>query len=596
LASQQGGDLTSEVVPLTSVSSFNPMARTGVWAQSIVLRARSTWSRSNLSGVIAADTSPKAGRLGRSLSFRDRTLPRIVQIQASLGDKVMIQTAGHRITYGEAPALAACLAGVLASAGIEPGDRVVTFLSTRREVLELWLGATWAGAILTPVNSAFRGAQLERVIRTAAPAVVITEPVLLPHIRAVPYAVAGAHTVFVIDPNGKADTKPINGATVKPFFKDAEPLPLHPARPADPAAILYTSGTTGPSKGVICPHAQFFWWGVLTGESLGINPNDVLFTVLPFFHTNALNTLWQSLLVGATYAFSPRFSASRFWSEAAQSKATITYLLGAMAHMLLKQPPSELDAAHRIHAALSPATPPEVVTQFHDRFGVKLIEGYGSTETNLVFSNVIGGHEPGTMGRVVDGFDVRIVDEEDCDVAEGQAGELLIRHREPFSMASGYFGDAEATVKAWRNLWFHTGDRVTRDANGVHRFLDRAVDAIRRRGENISSWEVEHALMSHPDVENAAVIGVPSEMGEEEVMAFVATRQRRAVDPITLIRFLESRLAYFAIPRYWEFLSELPQTENGKVKKHLLRAKAPTSTTWDREKAGVQIDRGSTPT
>lgn len=538
----------------------------------------------------------KAGLLGRSLSFRDRTLPRIVQIQASLGDKVMIRTADHQVTYAEAPVVAARLAGLLADAGVGAGDRVVTFLSNRIELLELWLGASWAGAILVPVNTAFRGAQLQHVMRTAAPTVIVTEAELVPHLRAVPEAVAGAATVFLVDASGELDTSPINGATLKRLSKDAVPLPPHPVRPRDPAAILYTSGTTGPSKGVVCPHAQFFWWGVLAGESLEISAGDVLFTVLPFFHTNALNALWQSLLVGATYSFSSRFSASRFWNDACRNGATVTYLLGAMVHILLKQPPSELAKNHSVRVALSPATPVDLVAKFHDCFGVILVEGYGSTETNMVFSNVIGGHEPGTMGRVVDGFEVRIVDESDCDVDQGQSGELLIRHREPFSMSSGYFGDAEATVKAWRNLWFHTGDRVARDANGVYRFLDRSVDAIRRRGENISSWEVEHALMSHPDIANAAVIGVPAEVGEEEVMAFVVARPGCSADPVKIIRFLESRLAYFAIPRYWEFVPELPLTENGKVKKHTLRTQGITSTTWDCKHAGIQINRGSTQT
>jgi crotonobetaine/carnitine-CoA ligase len=546
--------------------------------------------------VSAPETLYQAGALGRALRFRDRTLPRLVQLQAELGDKVMIRTTDDQITYAEAPTVAARLAGVLAAAGVGPGDRVVTFLSNRIEVLELWLGASWTGAILAPVNTAFRDAQLRHVIHTAKPTVIVTEAELLPHLRAVPEAVRGVTTVFLADASRASDTSPINGAALKTLAQDGDPIPPHAVGPADPAAILYTSGTTGPSKGVICPHAQFYWWGILTGEALGVTEDDVLFTTLPFFHTNALNTLWQALVVGATYAFSPRFSASQFWEQAQRSKATITYLLGTMVHILLKRPPSALDKAHSIRAALSPATPAELVKQFQERFDVMLSEGYGSTETNLVFSNVVGDYQPGTMGRVVDGFEARIVDENDCGVPEGAAGELLIRHREPFSIASGYYGDVEATVKTWRNLWFHTGDRVACDTNGVYRFIDRNVDAIRRRGENISSWEVEHAILSHPDVANAAVIGVPSEMGEEDVMAFVMTRPECSPDPVKIIRFLESRLAYFAIPRYWEFVPELPLTENGKVKKHTLRTEGISSTTWDCEHAGIRINRGSTHT
>jgi crotonobetaine/carnitine-CoA ligase len=305
------------------------------------------------------------------------------------------------------------------------------------------------------------------------------------------------------------------------------------------------------------------------------------------FHTNALNALWQAMLAGCTYSFVQRFSASRFWTQAREQKATVTYLLGAIAQILLKQPASEADRQHRIRVALSPATPVEMVEQFQSRFGIRLVEGYGSTETNYIFSNTIGRCPPGTMGKVQPGFDVRIVDENDCDVPDGTGGELLVRHHEPYSMACGYFGNAEATVDAWRDLWFRTGDRVYRDAGGVYHFLDRIKDAIRRRGENISSWEVENALSMHPDVVNAAVVGVSSEMTEEEVMAFVVLKEGVSPDPELLTRFLEDHLAYFAIPRFWNFVSEVPMTENGKVMKHVLRAEGVTDRTWDRERAEI---------
>ena len=198
-------------------------------------------------------------------------------------------------------------------------------------------------------------------------------------------------------------------------------------------------------------------------------------------------------------------------------------------------------------------------------------------------SNTVGGYAPGTMGRVVPGFKVWVVDENDCEVPAGTPGELLVRATEPFSMANGYFDNPDATMSAWRNLWFHTGDRVMRDGQGLYHYLDRIKDAIRRRGENISSWEVEQALLSHPEVKNAAVVGVPSELGEEEVMAFLVTRDGRKLQPDLVIRFLEDRIARFAIPRYLEFVQELPMTENGKVKKYVLRERGISPTTWDRD-------------
>ncbi len=545
-------------------------------------------------GNSETDTPVPAGDLRRALEFKERTLPRILQTQAPLADKVLARTTGHQITYAEAPVVAARVAGLLVEAGLQPGDRVVAMLSNRIELIELWFGVSWAGAHLVPLNTAFRGSQLDHVIRTSKPTVIVVEADLLPHLQAIAEAVAGATTVFLVDSGSDLQDWTIGGMAIQPLTRDAKPIPPHAVSPADPAAILFTSGTTGPSKGVICPHAQFYWWGILTSESLRITSDDVIFTALPLFHTNALNALWQAILAGGTYAFVPRFSASRFWKQARENHATVTYLLGAIVQILLNQPPSGVDRDHYIRVALSPATPVELTDQFQNRFGVTLISGYGSTETNFVLSNAIGKNEPGTMGRVQEGFEVRIVDENDCDVPDGEAGEMVIRNHEPFSMASGYFSDAGTTVRSWRNLWFHTGDRVVRNTNGVYQFVDRIADAIRRRGENISSWEVENALMLHPDISNAAVIGVASEMTEEEVMAFVEIRADCQPDPGEIIRFLESRLAYFAIPRYWEFVSKFPMTENGKVKKHRLRERGITSTTWDREEAGVLLNRGVT--
>ena len=526
--------------------------------------------------------------LARSLPCASRTLPAILGLQAArYGDKLLLTSKTRSITYAEALDIAARSASRLAAAGVSAGDRVITFLSGGMDLLELWLGTAWLGAVLVPVNTAFRGRQLHHALTLADPVLVVTERVLLKHLCNPVVRLATDTRVWVTDISNTVDLK--IGMPANPIPPAGEPLAAHAVQPGDPIAILYTSGTSGPSKGVICPHAQFFWWGLLTGEALGVSSDDVLFTVLPFFHTNALNTIWQALLAGATFAFGARFSASQYWAEANQAGATVTYLLGAMVHILSKCPPGPADRDHSIRVGLSPATPPELVAQFHERFGIRLIEGYGSTETNLVMSNVVGGYAPGTLGRVVEGFEVRVVDEQDCELPAGTPGELVIRHAEPFSVASGYFGNPEATVSAWRNLWFHTGDRVVCDEHGVYHFLDRLKDAVRRRGENISSWEVEQALLAHPDVKNAAVVGVPADLGEEEVMAFVVPSGGSQPDPDAIIRFLDDRLACFAIPRYLEFVDEVPETGNGKVRKYMLKERGLGPATWDRDKSDIKV-------
>ncbi len=526
------------------------------------------------------------------MPFAERTLPALLVRRAALGERAFIRSGSHCLTYAEAPRIAARCAGALAMAGVRPGDRVAAFCTNRIELLHLWLGTAWLGAVLVPINTAFRGDQLRHLLRLASPVALLGESALLPALRDVVDALAPVNSVWVCDLAPQAMPGTLGRCPVQPWTGEGVPVAAHPVTPGDPVAVLYTSGTSGPSKAVLCPHAQFYWWGVLTARALGVTADDVLHTTLPLFHTNALNTLWQALVRGATYSFVPGFSASRYWDEVAAAGATALYLLGAMVHILMKAPPGPADRAHRARVALSPATAPELVDAFRERFGVRVVEGYGSTETNLVFANVGADYVPGAMGRVVDEFEVQVVDAHDCELPPGIPGELLVRQREPFSMFTGYLGNPEATVAAWRNLWFHTGDRVVAGPDGVYRFLDRLKDSIRRRGENISSWEVEQALLAHPAIENAAAIGVPSELGEEDVMAYVVCKAGASVTPDDLTRFLIPRLAYFAIPRFLEFLPELPETENGKVKKFALRALGPGPRTWDLDASGIVLRPG----
>jgi carnitine-CoA ligase len=482
-----------------------------------------------------------------ALSDAPRTLPALLQRQAErYGRRRLVQFAGRERTVTEMRDAAAWRAGALAAEGVRGGDRVAVISENRLEVLELWLGCAWLGAIFVPINPALKGAQLEHML-------------------------------------ADADAKLVLREDEWEALSDGDPVPACDAKPGDPAAILYTSGTTGPSKGVICPQEQWYWWARLTGDVLAIGPDDVLYTNLPLFHTNALNTFCQALLAGATYALGPRFSASRFWERCAEAEGTVTYLLGPMVSILLRQPPSRYDRAHGVRVALAPATPVELHQPFRERFGVQLIDAWGSTETSIVISNRHDENRAGTLGRVLEPFEARVVDENDSDLPDGTPGELLVRSREPHAFASGYFGRPEATADAWRGGWFHTGDRVVRDADGSFRFVDRIKEVIRRRGENISAFEVEQVLLSHPDIVAAAVIPVPSELGEDEVMACVVLRAGAAVKPSQVVHFCEERLARFAVPRYVEFFELLPLTASGKVEKYKLRERGITAVTWDRE-------------
>ncbi len=505
------------------------------------------------------------------------------------GPKPLLRWSGGERSYTEMQEAVARAAGTLRAAGVGPGDRVLFVSGNRVELLDAFLACGWLGASLVPLNIASRGKQLRHMVGHADPLLLVAEPAQIEHLRAVEPELGRLERVWCLDEPVSGE---LYGRRIEAMPGLGERIEPYPARPGDTLAILYTSGTTGPSKGVECPHSQFYWWGILTGRYLEISADDVLYVVLPMFHTNALNAFWQAMLAGATYVFDRRFSASRFWSEIREADATVTFLLGSMVQILLKGEPGPDDRRHRLRSALSPGTSQPALEAFTRRFGVeRLVDGYGSTETTFVFCNYEGSFVPACIGRPVPEFEVRVVDAHDEEVPPGTPGELVLRPKEPLSIFGGYFGMPEATVEAWRNLWFHTGDRVVRDEDGVYRFLDRLKDAIRRRGENISSVEVEEALQSHPNVAAVAVVPVPSDLGDDDVMAFVTLRDGAQPDPVALVRHCESRLAYFAIPRYVEFVDELPLTESGKIRKVVLRERGVGAGTWDREQAGIELRR-----
>lgn len=511
-----------------------------------------------------------------TLPRSQRTLPQMLAVQAERHrDRALLSIGDTTWTFQDAANAAARRAGMLAAAGIGPGDRVALLLGNRIELIELVLACGWMGAIAVPINTAAMGPQIAYYLQNSGAKALVIEDDLRHRLEQVEMKATALEHVW-----GVASLPP-----------PGAPIPAAPVRPGDTLAILYTSGTTGPSKGVMFPHTQYYWWGINSIDLLEITPQDVLCTTLPLFHINALSTFAQALLSGASMVLHERFSTSAFWPATVQSGATVIYLLGAMVPILLARPPSAEERGHRVRLALGPGVPPDMIASFGERTGVRLLEGYASTETNFVIGSTIDRQKQGTIGRIRPGYHARVVDEEDFEVAPGVAGELLLRADEPYAFATGYFGMPEKTVEAWRNLWFHTGDRVVRDGEGNFRFLDRLKDAIRRRGENISSYEVEQVLLSHASVEMVAVFPVRSELAEDEVMAAIVLKADCRLEPLELMTFCEPRMPYFAIPRFLDFVPELPRTENGKVQKYKLRERGPGARTWDREAAGYVLKR-----
>jgi crotonobetaine/carnitine-CoA ligase len=520
------------------------------------------------------------------------TVPALLRRRAEQrGDAPLLRVGPVRLSYRQTAERAAGMAGALAARGIRAGDRVAALCGNRIELLELFLGCAWLGAVVVPLNTALRGASLRDPLHRARANALLVERTMCDEAL----AVAGPLPLWVLDADAAApdpasagliEAGLIEAAPIEAAPIEAAPIEPAPVAPGDTVAILFTSGTTGPSRGVCCPHGQLVQWGRTVGRALELTPDDVLHTNLPLFHTNALNAFLQAVVAGASFSLGTRFSASRFFTDAADAGATVTYLLGAMVNMVMSGPPSPADRAHRVTKALAPASPENLCVPFAERFGVRLVDGFGTTETNLVLGTGVGQARPGSLGQVVDGFTARVVDERGRDAPDGQPGELLVRTALPYGFASGYWDDPEHTAERFRDGWFHTGDRVVRDGDGWFRFVDRIKDVIRRRGENISSYEVEQVLLRHPGVSEAAVFAVPSELAEDEVMAVLVPTPDNHLDLAEVAAHCTRELPYFAVPRYLELADALPKTPTGKVRKHHLRLTGVTPQTWDRHPAG----------
>lgn len=519
-----------------------------------------------------------------------RTVPQILARQAERhGVRALFRCDDVTISYSGALEDARRFAALFAASGVGRGDRVALICGNCPEFVRVFLGLAWLGAVSVPINTASRGFQLQHILENSGARILVVQDDFLSALDTVDFSDLPVERIWVVGDAALPDA-PAGTELVSLPEPDGE-VEAAAIAPGDLLTILYTSGTTGLSKGVRCPHAQFFWWACYTGGMLGVREGDVLHTPLPLFHTNALNCFFQALLHGATQVVERRFSVTQFWPALERSGATITYLLGAMVPMLLSRPASEAESAHKVRVALAPGVPENYHAPFTARTNVVLLDGFGTTESNVVIGSAPDARKPGWMGRLIDGFEARVVDENDSEVPDGEAGELVLRADEPFAFADGYFAMPDKTVEAWRNLWLHTGDRVVRDQDGYYRFVDRMKDAIRRRGENISSYEVEQVLTSHPQVSLAAVFPVMSDLAEDEVMAALVLKEGATVGGEEIVRYCEGKMSYFAVPRFVEFVGELPRTESGKIQKFKLRERGRSEATWDREAAGVVVKR-----
>ena len=508
---------------------------------------------------------------------------------------------GSSYTTGELQALAERFAAGLQTRGISKGDRIAMLIGNRVEFLVCWFAAHMIGALPVPMNTALRGLILTHQCALVESKLIVSEDTWLERLAEAIGAPAYLETVVVIPSTGDGPLPyEWRGWTrFERFDEIYEDRALNPVdlRPWDPASIMFTSATTGPSKGIVWSHTSTLHLMETWARHMALGPEDTVYASLPLFHTNALATgVIPSLLAGARAFIAPRFSVSQFWVEMQRSRATITNLLGAMVPLLLRREPSAAEREHAVRAMWVCPAGRGVPATFKDRFGVEIVSGYGMTDLGIVVYSQSG--EPfkdaragASCGKVLPEWELRIVDEHDYEVSPGEAGRALVRPRRPWIMPLGYWRSPEATVQATRNMWFHTGDIVRQDTDGWLCFIDRMKDMIRRRGENVSALEVEAAVLEHPAVQECAAYALPSELDEDEVAIAVVLENGELLTEDALLQAIEARLPYFALPRYVTLLSKLPKTQTEKVQKARLRELGVTSATWDREAAGYEVTR-----
>ena len=509
-------------------------------------------------------------------------------------DFAFLDYSGQTHTLGELDTRSTQLAHGLRAAGAKAGECVTSVLDNCVEQILLLLACSKIGAIHVPLNTAYKGEYLRHQVGDSGAAVLVAEKEYVDRLLDIEAGLSEAKALLV---KGEMTSRTAEHLDVRAlddaFLPETGPTG-YVSKPGDIGMLIYTAGTTGPSKGCMVSQGYACNQAWQIASNMNYSSSDVIWTPLPGFHMNQYSaTIIGALLYGAKAAIYPRFSVSRFWPEIERTGATVTQILSSMITLIADAPDTDAGKRYfgKLRAVGGTPFPPPLEAKWQQRFGVHTTAQmcFGLTECALVTSvNVNEPRAPNSSGKRNDDFDVRIVDEEDRELPPGASGEIIIRPKRPYVMFEGYWRRPEATAALMRNFWFHTGDIGMFDADGWFYFVDRKKDYLRRRGENISSMEVENVFRKHPAVHEVAVHAVRAEM-EDDVKATLTLVEGATLTEEALCQWSVENLPYFAVPRFIEFRDELPKNPVGRILKYELRDQGITPATWDRETSTIEL-------
>ncbi len=483
---------------------------------------------------------------------------------------------GEQFTTVELLAAARSHAAGLQALGVRQGDHVLSWLPNGPAAVLNWLALNLLGAVYVPINTAYKGRLLQHVIAGSDAKLMLADGALLERLADIHAGKLRRIVVFGSERPALPGLPLLPSTVLAGNAAQLQPPP-QPVQPWDTQCVIFTSGTTGPSKGVLCSYRHTYTAAV---EFRHVGPGDTNLVALPLFHIGGILGVNFALIHGGTAAVIERFRTPTFWETVRALDVTAVGLLGTMVQFLMQQPVAADERNHPLKKAVIAPFGDEALA-FARRFGVQVFTEFNMTELSVPLWTGPDTAVRGSCGRPRSGVELRLVDANDEEVTAGAIGELILRTDQPWTMSHGYLNDPVTTARIWRNGWFHTGDLFRRDADHNYFFVDRAKDMIRRRGENISSFEVEAELLAFPGVRAAAAVPVAGDGGEDEVLAVLSLQTGATLDPAALIAFLQPRMAAFMIPRYVRVMAELPLTPTQKIEKHVLRTQGVTADTWD---------------